>query len=253
MKNYFKTLIISNNLCFISIIIIDSIDEKTKKTFITIIIPVYLSYKCILILRMNRINSNNVKDNIILAAFILFSSKPYSEVTYSDFEKATGLSRGGIQHHVGNKLQLFKEALKSSLTKRTSIIDIPLENNNCLMNFISRFADNCIAEKKTMKNMGIKNINLAHLNLEQQALYYLSDIETLTKHWLSTEHKLWTNVINRAKEHGEIKNDITSEELATLFQNAYIGRAYQGVMEEKGCDIDILRKELLFIYNLVKK
>lgn len=228
-------------------------DEKTKKTFITAIIPVYLPYKCILILKMNRFNSNNVKDNIILAAFILFSSKPYSEVTYSDIEKATGLSRGGVQHHVGNKLQLFKEAIISSLSKRTSIIDIPLEENNCLINFISKFVDNCAAEKKAMRSLGIKNINLAHLNLEQQALYYLSDIEALTKQWLSTEHKLWMNVINKAKEHGEIKDDIISEELATLFQNAYIGRAYQGVMEDKGCNMDTLKKELLFVYNLVKK
>lgn len=227
--------------------------EKTKKTFVTIIIPVYLPYKCISILRMNRFNSNNVKDNIILAAFTLFSSKPYSEVTYSDIEKVTGLSRGGIQHHVGNKLQLFKEAIIRSLAKRTSIIDIPLESKGCLINFISKFAENCAAEKKAIRSLGIKNINLAHLNLEQQALYYLSDIEALTKQWLSTEHKFWTNVINRAKEQGEIRNDISSEELATSFQNAYIGRAYQGVMEEKGCDIDTLRKELLFIYNLVKK
>lgn len=253
MEGWFKVLITSVIFIFSVFTKVVPIDEKTKKTFITFIIPVYLPYKCISILRMNRFNSNNVKDNIILAAFILFSSKPYSEVTYSDIEKATGLSRGGIQHHVGNKLQLFKEAIIRSLAKRTSIIDIPLESNNCLINFISKFVDNCAAEKKVIRSMGIKNINLAHLNLEQQALYYLSDIETLTKQWLSTEHKLWTNVINRAKEHEEIRNDISSEELATLFQNAYIGRAYQGVMEEKGCDIDTLRKELLFVYNLVKK
>lgn len=201
---------------------------------------------------MYKPNSNNAKDSIIITAFILFSSKPFDEVTYSDIEKKTGLSRGGIQHHVGNKMQLFKEAIKKSVDKRTSIIDIPLHEKDCLQNFITKFVENCSMEKKAMKNLGIKNINLAHLTLEQQALYYFPDIVTLAKQWLSTEHKVWTNAINKAIEQEEIKPNVLADNLATIFQNTYIGTAYQGVMEEKGCDIEVLRDNLLSVYNLIK-
>ena len=201
---------------------------------------------------MDKSNSNNAKDSIIITAFILFSGKPFDAVTYSDIEEKTGLSRGGIQHHVGSKMQLFKEAIKKSVDKRSSIIDIPLQDKDCLLNFICRFVENCSLEKRAMKKLGIKNINLAHLNLEQQALYYFPDIVTLAKQWLSTEHKVWASVINKAIEQKEIKPEISVENLATLFQNTYIGSAYQGVMEDKGCDIETLKNNFFSIYNLVK-
>lgn len=201
---------------------------------------------------MNKSNSINTKDSIIITAFILFSSKPFDAVTYSDIEEKTGLSRGGIQHHVGSKIQLFKEAIKKSVDKRSSIVDIPLQDKNCLLNFIRKFVENCSFEKKAMKKLGIKNINLAHLNIEQQALYYFQDIATLAKQWLSTEYKVWVNVINKAIEKKEIKSDVSVENLATLFQNTYIGTAYQGVMEDKGCDIEALERNLFSIYHLIK-
>lgn len=206
----------------------------------------------VVIFKMNKLNSINTKDSIITTAFILFSSKPFDAVTYSDIEGKTGLSRGGIQHHVGSKMHLFKEAIKKSVDKRSSIIDIPLQDKNCLLNFIRNFVENCSLEKKAMKKLGIKNINLAHLNIEQQALYYFPDIATLAKQWLSTENKVWVNVINKAIEKKEIKSDVSVENLATLFQNTYIGTAYQGVMEDKGCDIEVLERNLLSIYHLIK-
>jgi AcrR family transcriptional regulator len=36
------------------------------------------------------------KNFVFFEAFKLFSKKPYDQVTYSDLEQATGLSRGAI-------------------------------------------------------------------------------------------------------------------------------------------------------------
>jgi AcrR family transcriptional regulator len=49
------------------------------------------------------------RDFILLEAFKLFASKSYEQVTYNDFEKNTGLTRGTILYHFSSKELLFRE------------------------------------------------------------------------------------------------------------------------------------------------
>lgn len=43
---------------------------------------------------------NNVsKQKILLESFKLFATKPFSDITFTDIEKVTGLSRGAILYH----------------------------------------------------------------------------------------------------------------------------------------------------------
>lgn len=103
-----------------------------------------------------------------------------------------------------------------------------------------------------MNGYGIKNINLAHFNIESQALYFYANYDQLIKRWMATEKKVWTQVINKAIEKKEIKKDTNADELAVLFGKLYLGHAYAAVFEEKGCDVNLLQKEFFSLYNLIK-
>lgn len=200
---------------------------------------------------MARPVNTKTKENILFQAFILFSKKPYDKVTFEDLEKATGLSRGALLYHVKTKMNLFNEVIESSLLNRSSILNIPIRDKDCLKNFILDFVNNCEQTMKTMISYGIKNINLAYFNIESQALYYYTNYNKISKQGFATDVKVWEQVINRAIEKEEVKHDIDVEILALLFQKTYLGHAYNAVSEEKGCDVTLLQKELLSIYDFV--
>lgn len=51
---------------------------------------------------------NNVsKQKILLESFKLFATKPFSDITFTDIEKVTGLSRGAILYHFKSKDEIL--------------------------------------------------------------------------------------------------------------------------------------------------
>jgi len=51
------------------------------------------------------------RNNILLGAFKLFMSKEYANVTTSDLEEVTGVSRGAIYYKVKNKDGLYRAVI----------------------------------------------------------------------------------------------------------------------------------------------
>lgn len=201
---------------------------------------------------MLRTECTNTKKEILLQAFVLFSKKPYDQVTFSDLELVTGLSRGAILYHVKTKINLFNDVIKSSLLSRSSTLEIQIQEKDCLKNFILEFINNCEVAMKSMRSYGIKNINRAHFNIESQALYYYANYDEISKQWVSTEIKIWKQVIKKAIEKEEII-EVDSEIMALVFEKIYLGHAYTAVTNENGCDIELLKRELFIIYELVKR
>ena len=105
---------------------------------------------------------------------------------------------------------------------------------------------------KTMASQGIININLAHYNIENQALYYFENYDKLAKQMQETELKVWTQAVKRAHQNKEIKQDINPEKLASILYYTYLGHAYSSAKEVKGCNIKKLKDELFFIYEMAK-
>ena len=201
---------------------------------------------------MGRTGGAETKRKLIFQAFVLFSKKPYDAVTFSDLEKMSGLTRGAIMYHIKTKQDMFNLVVESSLQSRYSILEIPLKEQDCLKNFILDFIHVCEKTAKAMAGLGIKNINLAHYNIENQSLYYYQNYDKLAKQMQATELKVWTQVVKKSAQSKEIKQDINPEMLASVFYYAYLGHAYSSAKEEKGCNIKKLTEELLFIYDTVK-
>jgi AcrR family transcriptional regulator len=199
----------------------------------------------------SRENGKITKGNIIFQSFILFSFKPYDKVTFTDIEKVTGLSRGAILYHFDSKQEIFNAVVESALLSRTTILDIPIREKNPLQTFIVDFVSSCKDAVKEMSKHGIKNMNLAHYNIESQALYFYDQFDKLSKQMRITELKVWSQVIKKAQDTSEIKKDLNPDLLATLFLNAYLGHAYSAAKEEKGCNTDLLLEELTYLYKIL--
>jgi AcrR family transcriptional regulator len=196
-------------------------------------------------------NRNNTRNAIIQEAFKLFSNKPYDQVTLTDIEHAINLSRGAITHHFKSKQEIFDSVIESAVLGRTTILDIPIEGNEPLKNFIKKFVDSCKDAQKEMSKIGIKNMNLAHYNIESQALYFYNQFDKLAKQMRETELKRWTFVVKRAQEAGEIKSTLNTELVGSVFLNTYLGHAYSAAKDENGCNTKLLFEELMCMRDIM--
>lgn len=62
---------------------------------------------------------------------------------------------------------------------------------------------------------------------------------------------LWESAIKRAKESGEIRQDLVVEDIAMLFRQVFFGLSFEQSFL-KGLDIKRLARELHFVYSLLK-
>ena len=99
--------------------------------------------------------SYTTKNKLIIEAFKLFASKPYDQVTFSDLEKATGLSRGAILYHIKTKENLFIEVINYFIFQITSAKSVKLTEEISLKEFLQAYINECMKEVKNMENIGI--------------------------------------------------------------------------------------------------
>jgi Transcriptional regulator len=203
--------------------------------------------------RASRENGKITRENLTFRSFILFSLKPYDKVTFSDIEKATGLSRGAILYHFNSKQEIFNAVVESTLLNRTSILEIPIKEKDPLQSFIFDFVDSRKDVIKEMSKHGIKNMNLARYNIESQALYFYDQFDKLSRQMRTTELTVWTQVIKKSQDVNEIDKKHDPTKLASLFLNAYLGHAYSAAKEEKGCDTELLLDELMYLREISLK
>jgi AcrR family transcriptional regulator len=196
----------------------------------------------------------NSKDLILLEAFKLFSAKTYEQVTYDDFERETGLTRGTILYHFKSKETLFKEVIDKYIFNDHSIIKL-LNDVDCqsLKDFIESYLNGINNIKAIALVSGINNINLALMNIEIQAIHYYPNVVEKAVEWQAKEISGWVNILQNAIYTGEIKGNIDISLLSHIFQNIYYGTSYIGILRPKGVDLEILKKEFTYIYDCIKK
>ncbi len=193
------------------------------------------------------------RSNIILQAFLLFSTKQYEAVTYLDIEQATKLRRGSILYHFKTKQELFEAVVETMLLDRSTILSIPIPEGEVLRNFITGFIQNCKKVQKTMTAHGIENVPLAYYIIGSNAFCHFEHFDKRLRQMRNVELGIWAQIVSKAIDKGEISDTIEAEILARLFMHIYYGHVCSAVRGDKSGDIQILHKELMTLYDLVKK
>lgn len=193
------------------------------------------------------------KDLLQLEAYKLYASKPYDQVTFTELEKATGLSRGAILYHFKSKELLFNSIVENFILKDSSVVDLLNKGGESLLDFLKTFVSECKIEMQKYRSIGIYNMNMAKLHLNFYALSYYDNMQEIVKKRMDYEQELWQNILSKAVENNEIKDDLNLKVLAGLFVNVYQGTSFAGISRPKGYDITLLEKEFMLLYNLIKK
>ena len=73
-----------------------------------------------------------------------------------------------------------------------------------------------------------------------------------TTQWYEEELQIWKSVIENAISTGEIRSQIDPISISYLYEDCYLGRAFDGVFTPKGYDINRLKQTYDYIYSFLK-
>ena len=192
----------------------------------------------------------DTKELILKESFKLFAWKRYEQVTVSDLERVTKLTRGAIFYYMKNKEHLFIEVLdKYMLDRNTPQVD----GQMTLMLYIDLFIDQIKKSKKQMSLLGVKNMNFAYANIANQAISYYPEFVNLTKEKEDEDLQNWIKILQMAIQSGEIIDTVNVETVANIFQLLFTGLCNKGIILPDGIDLDETLNAFLSIYKLIKK
>ena len=110
-------------------------------------------------------DSNNAsKQKILLECFKLFAIKPFSNITFSDIEKVTGLSRGAILYHFKSKDQILLSIIDKFIVNKDYDLP-PIDASKSMWDNIESFVDVKQRQQDFFTSIGILNINRAFILL----------------------------------------------------------------------------------------
>jgi AcrR family transcriptional regulator len=199
-----------------------------------------------------RTSGPRTRANIIEQSFKLFSSKQYDQVTYPEIERATDLRRGSILYHFKSKQELFEAVVETMLLNWSASLDTPLPDGEMLKSFLEGFVANCRKTQKAAAAQLIHNVHLAYYSIESTAFCHFKDFDKRLRQTREVEHRIWTNVLTRAQEKGEIDPAVEPEVYARMFMNLYYGYVYSGIRDANGGDANRLSEDLFALYDRVK-
>lgn len=198
----------------------------------------------------------NTKEVILFEAFKLFATRTYEQVTFTDLENCTKLTRGAIMYYFKTKELIFKTVCDKYLLDESSILkrlDDKITSDTTLKELIELYIKIISDVKVESASLGIKNMNRALVNITNQASYYYPNFEIKANNWQVIQIQLWKKVLASAVKSGEIKSDIDLDIASDLFEDIYCGISYAAVVYPDGMEIERLEKAFNFVYNLIKK
>ncbi|MCD8177643.1 MAG: TetR family transcriptional regulator [Tannerellaceae bacterium] len=194
----------------------------------------------------------NTKDLILLEAFRLFATKTYEQVTFTELEEKTELTRGAIMYHFKTKELIFTSMCDKYLLQETSILDkleSKIEAGISLKNFINEFIQSIHELKEKTKELGIDNYSKALINITNQTQYYYPGFNIKAAKWQIMQILLWKRALKAAVRNQEIRNDTDCEEVAELFEDIHCGISYASIVYPDGIDIQRLQKAFYYLYQ----
>ncbi|MDR0794762.1 MAG: TetR/AcrR family transcriptional regulator [Tannerella sp.] len=193
----------------------------------------------------------DTKELILKESFKLFAWNRYEQVTVSDLERVTKLTRGAIFYYMKNKEHLFVEVLdKYMLHINSPQVE---DGKQTLLSYIDSFVEQIKKTKKQMNTLGVKNMNFAYANIANQAIFYYPEFTKQLREKENEELKNWIKILQLAVRSGEIKDTIDVETVAVIFQQTYSGLGNKGIIHPEGIDVDETHKVFMCIYNIIKK
>lgn len=194
----------------------------------------------------------DTKELILREAFKLFASNNYEKVTVVDLESATGMSRGAIFYHTKNKAQLFNMVVdRYYFSAQDPEKKFQFDPKVKLIDFIHKYIEGVNKTMNYMRTESLSNMNQLYYGFILQASKYYPDFAEKHKTIMHGERFLWAKRIKYAQEIGEIRSDVSVDNISSLFSFTFKGMAWEQSFL-KGLNTLELLDSYLQLYSLIK-
>ena len=197
----------------------------------------------------------DTKEKIIQVAFNLFLQRGYKEVSLKQIVDAVGLTKGAFYHHFTGKEQLFRQIVNIYLLEGGEKVydDLPKDN---LKQFMVSYLERVVAFMDRVQQEiydSDKKMGISYFQLAFDGLHLFSDFPNKIMKIHEKERNTWIEVLQNARENGEINTHISDRQLARMFIGVNDGLGMHLMLEGR---FDDLQGEIFTmwnaIYNLIK-
>lgn len=198
------------------------------------------------------------REEVIDKAFKVFLKMNYEKASISTLAKACGVVKTGVVYYFPHKLDLFIAVADKFVLQLQS----PANKFTTSANTLAEFIDQYVAGvSNTMK--GIVNLvddgnnpydccpNFYYIHFLSQVRMYYPNVRQKIANIFQQEYEMWKNVIQKAKDDGEIKGDTDVSKAARLFREVFCGLSYEQSFLN-GLNINNLNDSFQYLYSFLK-
>ncbi len=199
--------------------------------------------------------SEDTREHILNVAFELFLNKGYKEVTMSELEKATGLTKGAFYHHFKDKLEIFEAAITGKAGKIRFRPDSEWLKQASLREFIEAYViHNEKIARYLINTLKFNYADLQFTNIIPDVVNYMPNFKQNVVKMTVEEINMWESVIFRAKEKGEIRSDIETTALAHTFMGITNSMQKNLIISKSAqYSLSIIQLQFEQLYSLIKE
>lgn len=198
------------------------------------------------------------REEVIDKAFKVFLKMNYEKASISTLAKACGVVKTGVVYYFPHKLDLFIAVADKFVLQ----LQTPANKFTTSTNTLAEFIDQYVAGvSNTMK--GIVNLvddgnnpydccpNFYYIHFLSQVRMYYPNVRQKIANIFQQEYEMWKNVIQKAKDNGEIKSDTDVSKAARLFREVFCGLSYEQSFLN-GLNINNLNDSFQYLYSFLK-
>lgn len=190
------------------------------------------------------------KEIIIYKALELYLLNGYENVSITDLQSALDMGRGTMYYYFKNKDEIYVEIVnrfflrpKQEMLRLKEEILVP-DMIDALMRYF-HFLEESLME---LENRNINTSNV--IMLLYTAYHRFPELYRRAYRLYATEQSLWLRAIRNSQIAGDVRRDIPLQETAAIFTQIKDG--YDAGQSGKQMDFEMVRKQYLLLYSLIK-
>lgn len=198
------------------------------------------------------------REEVLENALRVFAKMNYEKASQMEIAKACGLSKAGLVYYFPFKLDLFVAVVDKYVFHTQQSENKFRFTGNSFSEFIDQYIagventmNNLIRLLDDNKNPYGCSFNFYYYHLLMQVRLYYPNAEKKIAAIFEQNYQLWKSAVRKAKENGEIRQDVDVEEAASMFWQVFFGISFEQSFFQ-GLNIKQLEKKLHFIYSLLK-
>jgi AcrR family transcriptional regulator len=195
------------------------------------------------------------KEEIIKAAAFLFMTEGYHEASVSKISSAVGLQKGSLFSHFSCKDEIYQKVVERFILNQQKPSQKFGDISNCsLHDFLGIYLTSIDRVIKYLRNIFSSEEVYAvdYISFVLQASKKVEASKVLFMRINQEELEVWETIIQRAKDNGEIRENVDVALAAKIFRYSFNGMSYIFSIDG-GVTISQLEDVFFKFYNTLKK